>query len=176
MTLVTRTLPKLLVKGRVSKLPCPWPKGIERIAIRSVTLGASYEAAVNRQRVKEAPDDEVAEYFEAGKLWNGAGVHDTAYTVKHKDTGRIYFAVKPAQKASDNQAGSAAVVREDQWRDVATGKVLDFEADGLAEFLPAQSKSQVQEVDQDVQWRTIALDSILELRYGDVYQVVRAAA
>ena len=169
--MITRTRPKMLAKSRVTKEPNPFlPLGVERLALRQVTLGASYEKAVNRQRLRENHDE--AGHFLPESLWHGQGVHDTAYTVRHKTTGRIYLAVKPAQKSADTEAGTVAVVIRDKWEDLASGRELDFEAERLADYLPSQGKSQVQDVERDVQWRTIALDSIVELRYGEIYELV----
>jgi hypothetical protein len=181
MTTVTR--PKLLRKSRLTQEPCPFVDGVEKIAVRSVTLGASYEGAVNRQRIAERDagtrrrgdggNRATSQYFKAQALWNGMGVHDTAYTVKHAITGRRCFGVKPAQGNADNEVGSLAVARQEQWTDVATGRVLDYETDRLAEFLRKQVKSNVQDVRHDVQWRTIPLDEVIELKYGDCYQVIQ---
>lgn len=173
--IITRTRPKMLVKSRVTKEPNPFPQGVERVALRQVTLGASYEKAVNRQRLAENHDEAGQGGFVAESLWNGQGEKHSAYTVRHRKTGRIYLAVKPAQAQANTPAGSAAVVVRDQWSDVATGRELDFETDRLAEFMPVQGKSNTQDVEQDVLWRTVALDSIEELRYGETYQVLHEA-
>lgn len=178
--LVTSTYPRLLKFGRESGRACPWPEGIQKIAVRPVTLGASYASAVNRMRIRDAAarrSDRArkaieVECFKPQELWKGMGLHDTAYSMKHKGTGRRYLAYKPRQVDSDSAAGSEAINLDSQWRDARTQKTLDFDADGLAEFLPEQSKSQVQDVNHDVQWRVVALDSIVELRYGgEIYSV-----
>jgi hypothetical protein len=168
-SLLTRTTPKLLVKDRVTGEPNPHTQGVARYALRPVVLGANYEAAVNRQRVNEA-DNGPVDYFDAASLWNGKGIYHSPYTVQHKDTGRVYFAVKPAQKAAETTTGSVAVVHEDKWIDVATNAPVDPKT--LTNLLPVIKKAQKQEVEADVLWRTIALDSVLEVHYGGVYTLV----
>jgi len=99
---ISRTLPPMNKKSRILnaqgvKPPNPFlPEGVIRIAHRTVCIGASFEAAVNRQRLSEAdPMDEI-EYFHAGQLWRGKGEHASAYTVRHKPSGKLYFAYCPS--------------------------------------------------------------------------------
>jgi hypothetical protein len=170
-TLLTLTYPKMLKNDRATGQPNPYPKGVSRQAYRQVTLGANYEACVNRQRLREN-DNEAIEYFDALALWNGAGVYHSPYTVTHKTKGGVYFALKPAQRNADNNKGSVAVVLEDQWRDVASGQFID--PDRLENLLPLPAKAKRQEVQHDVQWRTFSLQNVVELHYGEVYRVIHA--
>jgi hypothetical protein len=162
-TLLTKTFPKMLKKHRLTGEPNPYE--VFRLAYRSVTLGANYEACVNRRRADEA-DGSPVEYFNALDLWNGKGVYHSPYSVQHKETGRIYFAVRPTQKVADTPQGSVATVLADEWRDVRTLETLDPKT--LENYLPVHGKSKRQDVESDVLWRTIALDSILTLKYAGV--------
>ena len=144
--------------------------GVTRIAARPVTLGANYENAVNTTRLREQGED--AEYFRADALWNGKGERAGAYTVRHRESGRLYFAVKPAQMAVDTdvaESGTVAKVHRDKWIDNATGQELDVET--IRDYLPPIHKAEKQDVEHDVLWRTIAVDSVRELIYGNHYIV-----
>jgi hypothetical protein len=159
--IISRTKPKMLVKSRDTKEPNPFlPEGVVRVAHRTVCIGASYEAAVNRQRVSEAdPMDEV-EYFNAKSLWRGNGEHASDYTVRHKPTGKLYFAYRPSQ---DRVTGFPVTI-EDKWTSAKTGEVLDPEM--LKQYLPAPSKARRQEVDRPVPWRCLTLSNVQELFYS----------
>lgn len=168
VTLKTRTRPTLLKKNRETKEPCPWSQGIERVALRQVILGAVYENSVNNQRAREGND----EYFDAAGLWvskqfpEGAGERDSAYTVRHKGTGKRYFAVRPCV----NSIG-VPLISMDYWLDVATGEAVH--EDVVAPYLPAVSVSARQETDKPVPWRTIELVNIEEIKtWGEVFEIV----
>jgi len=161
VTLTTRTYPPLLKKNRVTGEPCPY-RGVHRICRRNGIIGCSYENAVNNQRVREAQptnrQDEVL-HFHALDLWNGKGRHDGPYTVKHVDRDTRYIVFKPAQKKD-----GSLIVNADVWQDEA-GNVLNV-AD-LEHYLPKLSESKRQQVDKPVAWRTIELDNILAVTYGE---------
>jgi hypothetical protein len=168
-TLLTRTFPKLLKRDRQTGRANPFADGtIARLAQRPVTLGACYEAAVNRQRTIEQGQE--VEYFNALDLWNGYGVYHSPYTVQHKTTGRLYFAVKPAQQETDTEIGRKAVVHNDVWLNVQTLESIDPER--LENLLPQPHKAKRQDVDHDILWRTIALDNVVEVHYAGHYRIV----
>ncbi len=167
-TIVTRTRPKLLVKHRATKLPCPWPMGVERVAVRSVTLGAVYENSVNLQREREGNED----HFTAEGLWKskeypeGAGERDTPYTVRHKGNGKRYFGIRP--KADDK---GHAVVSVDRWHDIQTG--LPVHPDDLDGYLSENSASKRQETEKEMSWRTVELVHVEQIRtFGEVFDII----
>lgn len=160
-TMLTVTRPKLNKKNRDTKEPCPFAMGVERRALRNVQIGANYQNSVNNQRQREDNETE----FNAQALWGGKGIRDTTYTIKHIETGKRYFAVKPA---SDADTGIAVAPKSDEWRDVATGKVVSFDA--VKPYLPPVSEQPAtQETDKMVSWRTIGVDSIVSIQCGDTY-------
>lgn len=162
-TILSLTMPPLLPFSRTTGERNPFVKGVQKLAYRPVTLGANYEACVNRERLKE----ENGEYFTAEKLWNGMGVYHTPYTVTHKKKGGVYFAVKPAQEKADTPQGSVAVCLEVQWRDIATGQFV--KAEDVKGFLREPNKSQRQNVQHDVLWRTFDVKNVLEVHYAGSY-------
>ena len=160
VTLTTRTYPKMLKKSRVTGEPCPYV-GVHRICRRNGIMGCSYENAVNNRRVKEdQPTNRRGDvlHFNALELWNGKGVHDGPYTVRHVDNGNRYIVFKPTQRQD-----GGVVVNADEWKD-ADGNVQNV-AD-LEQYLPLPSHSRRQMVDRPVDWRTIELDNILAVTYG----------
>jgi hypothetical protein len=167
---ISRTLPPMNVKSRITKEPNPFlPEGVIRIAHRTVCIGASFEAAVNRQRLSEAdPMDEI-EYFHAGQLWGGKGEHASAYTVRHKPSGKLYFAYRPSQ---DRVTGFPTTI-SDQWTSAKTGEVLNHE--DLKQYLKPPSKARNQEVDRPVPWRTLTLSNVQELFFAKHRFIIEAA-
>jgi hypothetical protein len=166
-TMLTVTRPKLNKTNRDTKERCPFTLGVERRALRNVQIGANYENSVNNQREREDNPEE----FTAQSLWNGKGQRDTTYTVKHSETGKRYFAVKPA---SDSETGVAIPPKSDEWRDVATGKVIPF--DSVKPYLPPVSEQPAtQETDKMISWRTIGVDSIVSIQCGETYMIQHEA-
>lgn len=165
--IISRTTPKMNKKSRVTGEKNPFlPEGVIRVAHRTVCIGASYEAAVNRQRVSEAdPMDEV-EYFNAKSLWRGAGEHASDYTVRHIPTGKLYFAYRPSQ---DRVTGFPMTI-EDEWTSAKTGEVLDH-AD-LIQYLPPPSKAKRQDVDRPVPWRCLTLANVQDLWYAKHHFII----
>jgi len=166
---VSRTEPDMLVKGREDKLPNPWlPEGVIRVAHSTICIGASYEAAVNRQRVAEAGDEglEDLEYFKAESLWRGRGEHASAYTVRHIPTGKLYFAYRPSQ---DRVTGMPTKI-EDKWTSARTGEVLNH-AD-LTQYLKKPGTSKKQEVDRPVPWRTLTLSNVRHLWFAKRHFII----
>jgi hypothetical protein len=161
-TVVTRTRPKMLAKHRITKVPNPYTDGLVRIAHRSIILGAKYENLVNKQRGREGNE----EVFNAEALWGGAGAVHTRFTVKHKGTGKLYFAYKPAVAEPEH----CPVVIRDQWHD--NGRQLsESEVDGLEHYLPVIGTAKKQDVEKEVFWRTLDLTHLIALQSGEVYDI-----
>lgn len=172
VTMLTQTQVKMNKKHRETGEPNPY--NIYRIAQRRAILGANYENAVNKRREDEGgiPD------FMVESLWKGKGERHGPYTVRHKTTGRIYFAFLPKQDQIENPSagdtGSRAQIVADAWIDQNTGNILSpDDMTALAPFMPPISKAGKQDVECDILWRTIALDNVLELHYGGVRYVVQ---
>jgi hypothetical protein len=167
--LITATFPKLLKKCRLDGRECPFVGGVRKITLRAVTLGVNYEAAVNRARLREAEEygGPEPDYFHAESLWGGAGEHVGTYGVRHRGTGKLYLAYKPRQSPD----GSVISVQE-EWQDVAKGnKIVDYAE--VKDFLyTSNSTSDKQQLQIPLAWRVVALEHIVELRYGDVYNIV----
>lgn len=170
----TRTNPELLKKHRETKEPCPFVAGVERRAVRVVQFGTIYGNCVNYQREREhQPLDKCGEveHFDPSPLWkskiypDGAGERDGKYTVRHKGTGRRYFALK----AATDEKGHTKVV-QDFWFDVATGKPISYES--VKPFLKSQSKgSGRQGVEKTIQWRTYEVENVLAVQSGELYMI-----
>jgi hypothetical protein len=163
--LMTRTRPKLLVKGRVDKLPCPWKQGVEHVISRRVVLGERYEDCVNAQRYAEGN----TEPFKASALWpsreypDGAGERDSEYTVRHKGSGKRYLAVRLDPEDYEMFA------TWDFWYDLHTGANIDPR--DLEQYLPPRSASE-----SEVAWRTIDLEHIdrCDIDHCDDFEIVRS--
>lgn len=167
--IVSRTEPDMLQKGREDKEPNPWlPEGVARVAHSTICLGASYEAAVNRQRVAEAGEEGMddLEYFNAESLWRGKGEHASQYTVRHIPTGKLYFAYRPSQ---DRVTGFPTKI-SDEWTSLRTGEVLEHA--NLTQYLKAPSKAKKQEVDRPVPWRTLTLSNVRHLWYAGHHFII----
>lgn len=168
-TMLTVTRPKMLKNSRDDGTPNPYPLGVERLTWRNVTLGVNYGNAVNNQRQREGN----AEEFNPEGLWpskefpNGAGERCGTYLVRHRGNGKRYFAIRPA---SDAETGNPLPSKFDQWRDVATGKILDVET--LRGFLPKPSEQPAtQETEKQIAWRTIETDNVLTIICGDTFNL-----
>jgi hypothetical protein len=163
--LTTKTSPKMLVKHREDKTPNPWPDGLRRLTEQQVILGASYAKTVNAQRASEG----LAEDFSAKGLWpskqypEGAGERDSDFTVKHKGTGKRYFACQLV----DGTTSSTWVT--------PTGESVDFELvkPYMSESKPSPGR---QGTETQVIWRTIDLDSIVHAQIGDDLYDIEAPA
>lgn len=144
VTLTTRTMPRMKKTGN------PYFGRVERVAKRNGQIGVDYQNSVNNQLGREGKDTD----FEAYPLpW---GEHHNAYFVAHK--GNFYLKYKPKSTLADI------------WVDTETGEELSV--DKLQEFLPKQSESR-QGTDNEIQWRTIAVDSISQIAVdGETYELV----
>jgi hypothetical protein len=168
VSLVTKTFPPLLKKGRVSKSPCPWNEGVVKLAHRYGIIGCSYQSVVNRQREREGQPvnrrNQVIPFY-AQSLWNGYGEHvpDSPYLVRHRERETLYLAFLPFNR--DNEP---AIV-EEVYHDVATGETIEPEL--LTEYLRVPYTPQHQGVDKVVFWRTIAIENIKMIRCGEDFDV-----
>lgn len=163
VTLVTATEPKLNKKHRATKAPNPFlGKRVVCTANRHGMLGASYENAVNNRRLAEGHAE--AGEFAAESLWNGAGEHveGSKVLVRHKTTGALYVVFYPHREGS---------VMEDAW----TVDGTEIAVESLMPYLPPVSDgSKRQETVRPVAWRTISLDSVIQITiHGETYMIAR---
>lgn len=165
--MLTVTRPKLNKSNRETGETCPYPAGVECRKLRNVQLGCLYENSVNNQREREGNSDE----FTSQGLWvskefpDGAGERDSTYTVRHRKTGERYFAVKPA---SDAETGVVLPAKAETWIDLATGKPIDPET--LKPYLPKpSSQPKTQETDKAIAWRTISVNSVVQIQCGETF-------
>ena len=161
VTIRLGTEPKLLVKHRQTKAPCPYVDGLSRLTYRSGVIGCDYASVVERQRDREGKSDPDAP-FEAQELWKGKGKWLDRWHATHVDNGGLYLPFKPAQHASnENLCGTVIDLLEVRWLNNTTGKELTAaEVAELEHYLPPIGKSKVQGVDADVAWRTPKAESI----------------
>lgn len=160
VSIVTVTVPAM------RKTDNPFFGLVERVVRRNGMCGASYESSVNRRREKEGQplDDEgFVEKFTSQPLpW---GTHDGPFFVRHTPKGateeKLYLKFLP------NSNG------EEQWRNPITKKPYDAEQlAAIKTFLPKRSESSRQEIENQVEWRTIALDSIEQIKIdGELYVI-----
>jgi hypothetical protein len=163
ITLVTATTPKMNLRHRETKAPNPFlGKRVLRTANRHGILGASYEQAVNNQRVRE--EHPQGGEFKAESLWNGAGEHveGSRNLVRHKTSGKIYVVFYPHREGS---------VMEDTW----TVDGTEISQDALVPYLPPVSDgSKRQETERAVAWRTIAIDNVIQITvHGETFMIAQ---
>jgi hypothetical protein len=168
VSIVTKTFPPLLKKGRESKNPCPWTEGVAKLASRYGIIGCSYRSCVNRQREREGqPVNRRNQLipFQVQTLWNGYGEHvpGSPYLVRHRNHDKLYLAFLPF-----NRDGVPAI-GEEVYHNVATGETIAPEL--LTEYLRVPYTPVHQRVDKAVYWRTIELGHILQIKCGEVYDV-----
>jgi len=106
------------------------------------------------------------DYFNAAELWRGQGERASDYTVRHKPTGKLYFAFRPSQ---DRVTGFPNSI-EDQWLSARTGEVLDPEE--LKQYLPKPSPAKKQDVDRPVPWRCLTLSNVQDLFYAGNHFII----
>lgn len=169
VTMRSKSQARLNKKSRVTGEPCPYPDGVTIYSYGRFILGADYASVVETQRQRE--DVAEAEPFTAQGLWkskeypDGAGERIDRYTVRHKGTGRIYFAALPQQEAAEVACGSIVRKLESEWICNRTGNVVDKET--LTDYLPPLPKdSGRQGVEVKKHWRTIPVDEVSEIHYG----------
>ncbi len=148
--LTIKTEPKLLKKDRETGVPCPY-NNVQRISERVVVLGCNYSNCVNNQREREGLEAD----FNPQQLWNGKGRHVEGhpFLVEHVDTGKKYLAVMNLKNGVES------------W--FANGKTIDFKA--LTNFLPKPKEEGApnsQGLEKIVNWRTIALENVIGVRYA----------
>lgn len=160
VTIVTATEPKMNQKHRETKAPNPFlGKRVLRMALRHCILGASYENAVNNRRAQE--EHPQAGEFKAESLWNGAGEHveGSRNLVRHKGTGKLYLVFYPHREGS---------VMHDTW----TVDGVEASQEMLAPYLPPVSGSKRQETEREVQWRTVAIENVVQVStHGQTYMI-----
>lgn len=143
----------------------PYHRGIKKVTRRTMIIGADYSSMVNRQRF----DDAIAAAIESevdvtnfdavnniagnlpvhtsGPLWRGKGAHHSSVTVRHIDNERLYFfgIMKSTQEVNYFHGDDPIIPeRVTQW------------------LKPAP----------DHGWRTLALDNVVQLRWGETYNLV----
>ena len=143
-TLITET------DSRLKKTGNPFGQ-VQKVSRVNVTLGFQYEAAVNRQRVRE---DAEADFQAMPRQW-GNRIPGT-FLVEHK--GKLYLETKV-----ERSLGCAYVD--------AKGRELTREE--VEPFLPSRGASR-QEVEKEILVRDYALDSIRSIACnGETYMVMQ---
>jgi len=158
VTLVSVTTPAMRKKDN------PFFGLVERVVRRNGMCGANYESSVNRRRVKEEqPTDDEGIVLQFTALPLPWGQHDGPFFVKHTPKGacqeRLYLKFLPNRNL------------EEQWRNAVTKQPLNpSQVELLKPFLRTSGGSSRQEIDNQVEWRTIALDSIEQITIdGELY-------
>lgn len=174
----TWTMPVMLEKSRITKVPTSeiYPAGVAHYSVRSGMLGAIYENAVNNQRTRE--ESEAAGEFTAQGGWmDKSGVAHMVYhspvTVQHDVTGNICFKWLAQKIDTYTGTGSYAFNWVDRYFNLNNkAEIVGEELAALkAGWFKAQSKSKVQDVEHDVQWRTLGLNNTVEIRHGEIFRV-----
>lgn len=172
VSLITKTFPPLLKKGRESHNPCPWAQVVQ-MTHRYGIIGCSYASCVNRQRNREfneqnptpsgrAPGSYAP--FRVQSLWNGMGEHvpGSPYLVRHRTKETLYLAFLPF-----NRENCPAIV-EEVFHD-EKGEPIDRTL--LTEYMRLEYLPQNQGVSKAVFWRTIEISHILQVKCGEIYDV-----
>ena len=164
-SLRTMTDPPFLKKGRASGIPFAAKfntaaENVKKFSSFTAGIGAyNYLRMIENRLKKEGKT--LAEY-EAGTSWHCAW--GTSKTIRqHRDTGELYFYVYLIA----NNTPSVEYI------DISTGKQIDVEE--LKEYLPVPSapKNQGLEEGNEIQVRTLKLESLKELTFnGITYQLV----
>jgi hypothetical protein len=160
VSITTETVPKMNKTKLNKSVINPYYGRVTRQTVRSGMFAASYESCVNRQRMREAGENEVVEHFNAGQLWQGKGEHVSPAVVRHTVSGELYFAFYPTRTTAEGHP----IANQDVW--TLDGEPV-VDADVLADiksFLPAPSKSQTQETEKQVPWRVFKLESLKAVR------------
>lgn len=137
ITIISKTEPKLLVKHRETKEPCPY-KDVTKTSVTNGMMNFDYEAAVNRQRTREESE---ADFKAKERTW---GTHVTRSIIEHK--GKYYLQMK-VQNAVEHKY-------------ICNGEEVSIDKG----YLPAQSNRQG--VKQEVIVRDYALDSVHQVKMG----------
>lgn len=142
-TLTTETEPKLLKTGNTLG-------SVRKVSRVNVCLGFQYEAAVNRQRIRE---DGIPDFEAKPRQW-GERIPGTVL-VSHK--GKMYLETKVEKSLDHKYLG-------------ANGTILPDEL--IAPFLPSKGASR-QETDKEIIVRDYSIDSIRHLACkGEEYVIV----
>lgn len=160
ITLVTITVPAM------RKSDNPYFGLVERVVRRNGMCGAGYESSVNRRREKEGQpaDDEglVMQFTSLPLPW---GEHDGPHFVKHTPKNatepKYYLKFLPNRNL------------QDQWRHALTKQPYEpADVEAIKTFLRVSGGSSRQEIANQVDWRTIALDSIEQITIdGELYVI-----
>lgn len=128
-----------------------FPAGVERIVTRHGILGCDYEACVNNQRQREGlvPD------FIAEHLWNGAGVRVNRFLVQHRTKGNLYVVFLPIGNGTD------------VYVNLDTNNAVPYEE--VEPFLKDRTPNRRQGTEQEVHWRTVEVNNIVEIKCGTTY-------
>lgn len=160
VTIVTVTVPAM------RKTDNPFFGLVERVVRRNGMCGASYESSVNRRRDKEGtPTDNKGVVMEFTSLPLPWGQHDGPFFVKHTPKGateeKLYLKFLPNRNL------------EEQWRNSVTKKpYAPADVERIRTFVRESRGSSRQEIENQVEWRTIAVDSIDQITIdGELYVV-----
>ena len=148
VSIVTRTSPEM------RKTANPYFGRVTKVSKVLVMVGWSYENAVNAQRLREAKDGDVVDYFESQPRKWGSRIKGTPF-VEHK--GAYYLEAK--------------VQRSLGCQYEMDGKVIDPEI--LKPFMKERSSAANQGVEREVIVRDYRLSSIEQVTIADVTYVVR---
>lgn len=157
----TKTIPKLLKKGRVSGKPLVEVIGTDSVVKESAFsagIGYDYATSVKNKLLKEGKSEEA---YEAGETWH-VPYNGSKVIRQHKGTGELYFYVSLNTK----NPSKAKYLSLD-------GK--EISKDVLEEFLPVEKAPTNQGVEEgnEVLVRTLKLGSVASLSAcGEVFEVV----
>jgi hypothetical protein len=166
-TVVSTTEPKMTVKSRITKEPNTYAGALLHYMVQNVPLGSIYEAAVNRQREAESkPTDFVPEL-----LWHGAGQRHGSYTVMNKNSGRVYFAFKPATQVEGREV-QVKVLASAYFTHVGgklrklTQAEIDFCRAHYFDLPSNNARHQGVRSIHETKWQTLMLENVQQVNYG----------
>lgn len=171
VTMVTRTVPRLLAKSRRDKTPTAqtFPLGVEKLSLGRFILANSYRRNVVAQRQREKHPQPAA--FDTDRLWAGAGRRLGRFLAQHKESGRLYVVARPQ---SDGRGNPLSIWT--RWINLRTGK--DLSGENLEELqtnylrdLPSANRKQ--QLRRPIPYRTHHCVSIHSVTVGGVDYAVQ---
>jgi hypothetical protein len=150
VVLHTETIPTLLRRGRITGQENEFGN-VKHIQTTQALLGVDYEDYVNQRWIQSALkhlnlSGDIPK-FEAQALWNGFGVHDGLYTVRHRKSRRRYLYFYPLRQGESKYV-------DERGNEINLAK--------LGEFLKLRGISR-----SGISWRTVNLENIVAVEYNN---------
>jgi hypothetical protein len=166
VSVITRTIPKMVVKHRETREPNPYLDKVFHVCTRHGMIGADYQNVVRNRREKENHPE--AQAFEAEEIWQGYGSHATRIIIQHLKSKKLYLSFYPRITPAGEH-----VITDSKY--ISSVENIEIDKNLLEPYFVSHGTAiKKQEVSQAVLWNTIFIGNIVEISMaGEQYIIIR---